>query len=335
MNFSFFGITFQAPELWKLLPFFLIGGALCSWQCYKRCLSYDVLAVSKWRSLLLKHASKVRQWAKSILFSLGLLFLFITLLRPAWGKKEDIIKQEGRDLLIALDVSKSMLAQDRSPNRLEFAKAKIKKLLHKLDYERVGLMLFAGATIVQCPLTNDYKAFYMFLDQVDQNTISSGSTALDQALMKALELFEKMPSKKNKLLVIFTDGEDFSSNLSTIRAKAASMGLTIFTVGLGTAEGAPIPLYDERGESIGHQKDEKGSVVISRLNEGILRTLADETGGSYVLAQENNEDIATIIKRVQQFEKEAIEDKRIIQVEERYPYFAAVSLFFFILEWLL
>lgn len=328
-------IQFQAWYLWKWFPLFLLLIILYGYQLHKKSKIIQLLASPKWRSSLVLHASKSIFFIKTLLFIIGLAFLFIAFLRPAWGKKEEVVAQEGRDLLIALDVSKSMLAQDRVPNRLEFAKAKIKKLVNSLECERVGLIIFAGSTIVLCPLTTDYKTFFMFLDQVDAQTISSGTTALDQAIQKSIAIFEDMPTKKHKLLVMFTDGEDFSSNLAGVKSKAVNLGLTIFTLGLGTQEGAPIPLYDDHGEPLGHQKDEKGSIVISRLNEGILKALARETGGSYLLAQDNNDDIHTLIQQVQHYEREAIEDKRFSNLIERYSYFVGASLVCFALEWLL
>ena len=168
--------------------------------------------------------------------------------------------------------------------------------------ERVGLLLFSGSAVVQCPLTSDYSAFYMFLDQVDTESIASGTTALDQALYKTIELFSASQSRKNKLVVICTDGEDFSSNLSAIKQKAQEIGLTIFTLGVATTEGAPIPLFNRFGEQIGHQKDEHGAVVISRLNEGILRNLALDAGGVYLHATQDATDIKTIAQKVELFE---------------------------------
>lgn len=208
-------------------------------------------------------------------------------------------------------------------------------MVRKLDCERVGLLIFSGSTIIQCPLTTDYSAFFMFLDQLDAETISSGTTALDKAIKKALEVFGGMEGKKHKLLAIFTDGEDFSSNLADIKQKALQEGMTIFTIGLGTPEGAPIPILNEKGEPVDHQRDEKGAVVISRLNEGILRAVADESGGTYLRAQEDDHDVNTLIAKVQQFEKEAFEDKQISNLQERYPYFVAVAFVCFMLEWLL
>jgi Ca-activated chloride channel family protein len=283
----------------------------------------------------LKYASMPRVLIRSVVWLIGYTFLFITLLRPQWDKKDEIVAQEGRDLFIALDISRSMLATDMQPDRLSLAKEKIKALVKGLSSERVGLILFSGSAFISCPLTVDYNAFFMFLDQVDRDTISSGSTSIAHAVNTALQRFESTPDRKNKLLVIFTDGEDFSGNLSAVKEHAREQGLTIFTVGIGTQEGAPIPLYDRHGKQSGHQRDRKGSVVISRLDEVLLADLAKQLGGTYVHATQDNNDIDSIIERVNRFEKEKFEDRTIACYQEQYPYFLFVSFICFLIEWLL
>ena len=167
----------------------------------------------------------------------GFLALFIAALRPQWGQKEVVIKQEGRDLFIALDVSRSMLATDCTPNRLAVAKQKIKQLVPLLGCERIGLILFSGSAFIQCPLTVDYQAFNMFLDSVDAETISSGTTDLAQPIYKALDAYRQMPNKTTKLLAIFTDGEDFSSNIAHCKQQIWDENLRVFTVGVGRLMG--------------------------------------------------------------------------------------------------
>jgi Ca-activated chloride channel family protein len=252
-----------------------------------------------------------------------------------WNKKEETVEQEGRDLFIALDISRSMLAPDCLPNRLMCAKSKIKKLLPMLSCERVGLILFSGSSIIQCPLTTDYGAFLMFLEAIDAETVSAGTTALDQAIAKAMDAFGLMKDKKNKLLVIFTDGEDFSSNLAGIKQDAIKKGLHIFTVGVGTQEGAPIPLYDAYGKQIGHQLDDRGNVVITHLNEGILRSVAQDSGSIYLTLTTDDSDLRSLVRAVTSFEKEKIEDKKISMLEDQYHYFLLISLFCLLLEWIL
>jgi len=293
------------------------------------------LASEKFRSLVLKRGSQVIFMIKSTLFFIGIFCLLLAVLRPQWDKKEEVVEQEGRDLLIALDISRSMLAQDEKPNRLEFAKEKIKKLLYNLSCERVGLILFSGATILQCPLTTDYAAFFMFLDQIDAETISSGTTALDQAIRQAIAVYDTMSNKKTKLVCLFTDGEDFSNNLAGIKEKAAQQGLSIVTFGVGSEHGAPIPILDQQGKQVGFEKAPDGSVIMSKLNEGILKNLSKQTGGQYFHATSSDHDIKGVIDLVQSFEKDKLEDKTIGRLQEKYYYCVAISFLCFVLEWLL
>ena len=283
----------------------------------------------------LRNVSPKKQLLKCTLMLVGVLFLCLALLRPQWNQSEETIMQEGRDLYIALDISRSMLATDCAPDRLSFAKDKIKRLVRKLSCERVGLILFSGAAFVQCPLTSDYSAFYLYLDTVDAELISSGTTALDQAIQQALTSFASTPDRKSKLLVLFTDGEDFSHNLHDIKQEAVEAQLSIFTIGVGTPEGAPVPLFDAHGKLIGHQKDKNGGVVISRLNEGILRTLSQDAGGSYIRATPGDDDIGAFIRAVHSFDKEQLAERKHSRYEDQYHYFLLVSFICFALEWLL
>ncbi len=295
----------------------------------------DRLTLKKWRNLLVKNASIMRRIFKTFLFFVGFCFLMLAVMRPQWNKKDEQIEQEGRDLLIAVDISRSMLAQDVKPNRLEFVKKKIRKLLYNLSCERVGLLLFSGETVLQCPLTTDYSAFFMFLDSIDVETISSGTTTIQGALSHAIEIFQSMPTKKTKLICLFTDGEDFSTNLAEVKSKAEQQGLSIFTFGVGTSRGAPIPIVDQKGTTVGFEKDDKGAIVMSKLNEGILKNLSEQTGGKYIAMVENDDDIKEFISIVQSFEKDSMESKSVCRFQEQYPYFVAVSFICFALEWLL
>lgn len=333
MKNIFLGINWFAwQNIFIALPIFFVVFFLLIWKLKKTRMALDLLSSS---SLLLQGVSKKRHLLKIFLKLIGLFFLLISLLRPQWGKKNKLLEQRGRDIFIALDISRSMLVQDCNTNRLEFAKKKIRSLLEYLDCERIGLILFSGSTCVQCPLTNDYSAFFMFLNQLDVETISSGTTAIDEAIKKALYSFRSMPSRKNKLLILLTDGEDFSSNLAGVREQAAKEGMTIFALGLGTTEGGPIPLLDENGNLDGYQKNADGKVIISRLNEGILHNLADQTGGTYLKLTDDDSDIKVLIKCVRKFEKEKFEDKEVFEFQERYTYFVVISLICFLFEWIL
>jgi Ca-activated chloride channel family protein len=291
----------------------------------------QVIAPFNQKLKLLLYFSYAKMIIKIILLSVGLLGLCIALMRPQWGIKEEQIKQHGRDVFIALDISRSMLAE----NRLANAKKKIKTLIERTSPERVGLILFSGSAFIQCPLTTDLGAFFLFLDTVDVETISSGTTAMEKAITAVLDVYRSMPTKKNKLLVLFTDGEDFSSHLSTVKTQAHEEGLSIFACGAGSLHGAPIPLFDETGKIIGHQKDKRGNVVISKLHEADLENLVQTVGGKYVRMVEDDADMIAIAQAVSLFEKEQFDQREQSTHIDRYGLFIAISFFCFLLEWVL
>ncbi len=334
LNFTWFGVTWASLYNLRVLPLIII---IIGCYLYRQSKINSVIEhlAGRWRSLVIRNFSPYKQYLRVTLFVVGLLCLFFALLRPQWHRRQETIAQEGRDLFIALDISRSMLATDCYPNRLALAKKKIKQLLQMLDCERVGLILFSGSGFVQCPLTTDYAAFHMFLDHVDVETISSGTTALDAALQQSLEAFNAGAQRKNKLLVVFTDGEDFSRNLMQTKQEAKKANMSIFTLGVGTVEGAPIPIYNETGKQVGHQKDSKGNVVISQLNDGILYTLANDVGGMYLPITKDSSDLKKLVARIHDFEKEHFEDKQVARLDDKYHYFLLASLFCFLLEWLL
>ncbi len=326
-------IHWGSLEYGWLFPVWVVAAVILLFRMHKKRAVARLLNANK-HQLAFFSLAKVQ--LKTLLYIVGLFFLFIALLSPQWKRKEENVVQEGRDLLIALDISRSMLAQDIAPNRLEAAKEKIKQLINLCLCERVGLLLFSGASFLQCPLTTDYSAFLMFLNHVDVESISSGGTAIDQAIRQALTTYKSMPERKNKLLAIFTDGEDYSSNLAGLKNEAEQSGMHIFTVGIGTTEGAPIPLLDEKGSLIGHQKDERGSVVITRLNESLLKDLSEKVGGTFIKSVDHgNSDMIALWNAIQQFEKERMNEQRVSNYENQYPYFVLFSLLCFLLEWVL
>ena len=194
-----FGIFFANYDRFYYLYFLVPVLFLLMYRIIKIFKQRKKIVADKYLHLVLHNYSPLKKMVKTILYFIGIFFIIAAFLRPQWDKKEQMISQEGRDVIIAIDISRSMLAQDVKPNRLKFAKEKIKKLLYNLSCERVGLIVFSGSTIVQCPLTTDYSAFFLFLDQLDVDTISQGTTALDKAIKTALDVFESMPTKKTKL----------------------------------------------------------------------------------------------------------------------------------------
>lgn len=347
MIYQLFGISWAtAHYFFYLLPCLLFGSFLLT---YRVCWQKKTATLLESDQKLLRNFSVAKKIAKMFLLFLALCGLAFALARPQWDDTRQVVAQEGRDVLIALDISRSMLAQDVKPSRLEAAKKKIKQLVSRFGAERVCLMVFSGVSFIQCPFTTDIGAFLSFLDLVDVESISSGSTALDKALEKAVETFSNQPTKKHKIVVIVTDGEDFSPSAQATKEKIANLGLSIFTIGVGTPEGAPIPLIDENGNTRGHVRQarpdqpstgqsaaEDGQIVITRLNEPLLKKMAQDTGGRYVRATMDNEhDIEQLVDDVKHFEKEKFEDRLVSAKQEKYYIFAALSFLCLLTEWIL
>ncbi len=279
--------------------------------------------------------SLIKLKLKASLLCSAIFALFIALLQPQWSKKEQALQQEGRDLLILLDISRSMLAKDLKPNRLEFAKLKIRALVSKLSSDRIGLVVFSGSAFLQCPLTVDHAAFLMYLKNIDVETISSGTTSVDSALQKSIDVYAQIPERKNKLAVIITDGEDFSANLGQIKNLALSNDIKLFALGIGTPEGAPIPIFDHYGKQVGHQTDDAGQVAISKLDEEKLKSITQTLNGDYIKATYQDSDIDQLVDIVKKFEKEKFSDKTFSLFHDQYPWFLGIAWGLLLVEWIL
>lgn len=214
---------------------------------------------------------------------IALIFLVFSLLGPQWGYEWREVKTEGREIIFALDTSKSMLAMDLKPNRLDRAKLAIKDLVLMAHGDRVGLVAFAGGAFLQCPLTLDYNAFGIALDSLDTRSIPRGGTAIGEAIVTAERAFETS-SADHKILILITDGENHESDPLAAAKKARKDGIVIYTIGLGSPEGELILIEDEQGNS-SYLRDLNGQVVKSALNERILREIAEAGDGLYLRGQ--------------------------------------------------
>lgn len=328
---DFLGIHWAGLDRFILLPIFLVF-ILLFIKNYMRIKKTSGLLVHKTnRKTLFKFFSLKKQFLKTIFLSIAIMSVFLALLQPQWTKREQPITQEGRDLFIVLDISRSMLAQDMKPSRLEFAKLKIRNLLSRISFDRIGLILFSGTAFVQCPLTADHPAFLMFLDHVDVEAISSGTTALDKALSKTMDVFGNSAGRKNKLVLLITDGEDFSLQLDAVKQRAVQDNIRLFTLGVGTPEGAPIPKIG----SAGYETDSSGTIALSQLNEKLLQDISSKINGSYIKATYGDSDIDRIAKLVKSFEKEKFADKKLSVYEDQYPWLLGIAWVMLMLEWIL
>ena len=221
-----------------------------------------------------------KQITKFMIIVLALIFSVIALMRPQWGFQWQEVKRRGLDILIAMDTSKSMLAADAKPNRLERSKLAVKDLIKKLRGDRVGLIAFSGTSFLQCPLTLDYEGFLLALNDLSVRIIPRGGTSISSAIRLAIDSFEGK-QKKYKVLVVITDGEDHQGNAIEFAEAAKEEGIKIFCVGIGSTEGELIQLIDKAGKKT-FLKDNQGNVIKSRLNEPVLQKIALTTGGAYV-----------------------------------------------------
>jgi Ca-activated chloride channel family protein len=247
----------------------------------------------------------------------AVLLIIVSLMRPRWGFEWQEVKRSGLDILIAVDTSKSMLAEDVKPSRLERSKLAVKDLIKKLRGDRVGLIAFSGSAFLQCPLTVDYNGFLLSLDDLSPDTIPKGGTSLSSAIRIALDSYEG-GMKKYKVLVIITDGEDHEGSPLKLAEQAKEKGIRIFTIGIGTKEGELIPVTDAAGNSM-YLKDRNGNVVKTRLDEGTLREIALNTGGSYVKATAAEFGLELIYdEKLSKIEPREIKNKMVKKYKERF-----------------
>jgi len=279
---------------------------------------------------LIPAVQKGRQKLKAFLLITAILFLIIALVRPKWGFHWEDIKRVGIDIIVAVDVSKSMLAEDVKPNRLERAKREVYDLCRMLDGDRIGLIAFAGTSFVQCPLTLDYGAFRMFLDYLDPDLIPTPGTAIGDAIVRATESFSRR-ERKSKALIIITDGEDHGSEPLEAGKAAKKEGVRIFTIGIGKGSGTPIPAGDGSG---GFLKDRKGNLVLSKLDETTLQKIALETGGSYVRSVTGDMDLEKIyLSEIKgSIEQKELRSTRKKRWEERFQWFIFAGLLLLLAE---
>ena len=274
---------------------------------------------------LMPNVSRKRQILKMGFLLVAITFLTIALIRPRWGYHWEDVKRVGVDIIVAIDVSRSMLAEDVKPNRLERAKREIQDLLKMLQGDRIGLVVFSGVSFVQCPLTLDYGAVRMFLDYISPDLIPVPGTAIGEAIKKSAEAFSK-EEKKSKALILITDGEDHGGDPVEAAKEAKKTGVKIFTIGVGQEGGAPIP--EEEGG--GFKKDEAGNMILSKLDETALQKIALETGGSYVRSVTGDMDLEKIYSEdiKTKLEQKELKSTRHKKWEERFQWFILAALFF-------
>jgi Ca-activated chloride channel family protein len=267
-------------------------------------------------------------WVRLTFFALGFLFFVIGLSRPQIGAKIKEHETKGAEIMIALDVSNSMLAEDYSPNRLDRAKLAISRLVDKLRDDRIGLIVFAGNSFVQLHITTDYVSAKMFLNSISTESVPIQGTAIGEAINTAIRSFSAQ-SEKSRAVIVITDGENHEDDPVAAAKQAAEMGVRVFTIGVGSPEGKPIPMD---GELL---KDKDGNIVVTRLDETVLQDVAAAGNGAYVRAGNSEFGLNPIIDDIRKMEDEKYNSIVFEEFDEQFMYFLAIALFFFVVEMLI
>jgi Ca-activated chloride channel family protein len=279
---------------------------------------------------LFPDASESKRIWKFILFVAAVTLLIGAMINPQIGTKLEEVKRKGADLMICLDVSNSMKAEDLSPNRLEKSKQAISKLIEKLEGDRIGIIVFGGDAYVQLPITTDYSAAKLFLESISTDMVPTQGTAIGKAIDKAVESFGK-DEGKNKAIVIITDGENHEDDAVRAAEAAAEKGITIHTIGMGSAAGAPIPVYKGNVQE-GFRKDKEGNTIVTKLDESMLREVSSAGNGIYVRATNSDAGLNNVLDAIDKLEKKQFESKLYSEYEDRFQAFIAVALLLLLID---
>ena len=276
---------------------------------------------------LMPNASVIRPHVKFTLEILALTLLIFALARPQYGTKEQTVKREGIEVMIALDISNSMLAEDVAPNRLDRAKQILSKLVDQMVDDKLGLVVFAGDAFTQLPITCDYVSAKMFLQNITPDLIPAQGTAIGTAIHTCIRSFGAEESEASRAIILITDGENHEDDAKAAAQAAKEKGMNVFVVGIGKPEGSPIP--DGRGS---FKKDKAGQVVVSRLNEEMCKEIAAVGGGIYVRADNSNTASRALQKELNKLATAEIETKIFTDYNEQYQSFVLIALMLLIID---
>ena len=271
------------------------------------------------------------RWVKAALQLAAVSLLILALARPQFGTRVETVRRRGQDVMVAVDLSRSMLAEDVTPNRLDRARLAILRLIGTLDGDRIGLVAFAGDAFVQSPLTVDYTAAAMFLNAMEPDMMPVQGTDLGQALRMSLDALDQ-GAREDRVLVVVTDGEDHEGEIDEQLQRAASSGVKIHAVGIGSTEGVPIPEPGSQGGGQGFKRDEAGSVITTRLDEATLRHLAEATGGRYVRVAPGTTALEELVDEIATGEGGELDSREITQFEEQFQIFLGLAFALLLIE---
>lgn len=319
---------FAHPEyLLLFLPVLLLVGVFIHAQ-YSRKKNTKLWGTPKTLEKLMPNVSYVRPRFKFYLQLLAAALLVIVLAQPQFGTKEENIKKKGIEVMIALDVSNSMLAQDVQPSRLMKAKQILSQLIDRMSDDKVGIVVFAGDAYVQLPITTDYSAAKMFLSSINPQMVPYQGTAIGTAIDLAIKSFGTNKTGAGRAIIVLTDGENHEDNAVEAARLASNNGINVHVIGVGTPGGAPIPI----GGTVSFKKDRAGNVVVSKLNEEMAADIAKAGNGIYVRADNSDVALKNISKHLDNLAKAELEQKVYAQYNEQFQSFAYVALILMIIE---
>ena len=322
-------MIFAQPKylmLLLLIPVFFVIQALVLKFRAKRIRRFgDQALVEK----LMPSYSKAKVWLRLSLFAIAFMFFILGISRPQMGAILKEHKTRGAEVMVVLDVSNSMLAQDYSPNRLERAKLAISRMVDKLRDDRIGLIVFAGNSFVQLPITTDYVSAKMFLSSISTESVPIQGTAMGEAISTALRSFSAQ-SDKSRAIIVITDGENHEDDPVAAARQAAELGVRVFTIGVGSPQGTMIPMGDGQ-----YLEDREGNPVVTRLDDKVLQEVADAGKGLYVHAGNREFGLDPVIEEISRMDDEEYNSIVFEEYDELYMYFLAVAFFFLVLEMLI
>lgn len=323
---------FQLEEdIWFWLLFLVLGMVvLFFWTALWRRKTKRLYASAELLKRLSPDQSRFKAVLKLVVLAMAVVCFCIALVNPKVGTKLETVTREGVDIVFAIDVSKSMLAEDVAPNRLEKAQQLTAQIINNLVSDRVGIIAYAGKAVPQLPITTDYAAAKMFLQNMNTDMLSSQGTAIDEAIQLSRTYFNDA-EQTNRVLVIISDGEDHKDlNLDVAKA-AAKEGIKIFTIGVGSEKGGPIPLK-RNGVVMRYKKTQKGETVITKLNPNTLTAIAEEANGLFIQGQNTKQVTEKIAEILNKLEKKEFEAKEFSEFKDQFQWFLGLGLFFLILD---
>lgn len=313
-----------------LVPLVLL---LFWWNARWRKKAMDLMGDSAVLESMMPLYSPARRRWKRALQAIAIGFIVIGMANPQVGSKYEEVKRKGFELMICLDVSNSMLAEDLQPNRLERAKQAISTVIDRLKNDKIGIVVFAGEAYIQLPLTVDHSAAKLFLRSINTDMVATQGTAIGRAINLAVNSFSA-DAKSSKHVIVITDGEGHEDDPLSAAQEARNLGITVHGVGIGSVDGTPIPVY-RQGQMTGFRKDREGNTVVTRLDEVTLQKMAAEGGGTYVRATTSRTGLTQLMDELEGAKREEYGSKMFTSYEDRFQYFLGVALFLLLLEFIM